>query len=632
MKIKNKSSPLKITPGLCLGLFVFFAFITFVDQSFAQQIPVKTDSTLFYRNIESYSKRSKFKNFMYRLFFKPVLPDKENFYPGKKQYKKLIQKPYSTFEGKIIRNIDIVTLDPFGFSITDTTAAKLNFLTKSGNTIHIRTKNIAIRNLLLIRKNQPFNALFVKESERLIRSQKFVHDVSFYVASTGVKSDSVDIFIRELDKWSIIPEGSITASKFRIDVTDNNFLGFGHEFRNAYSRNLIQAIDSFNTNYFIPNIRNTYINTKLHFGVDGYGNHSGSLAIDRPFFSPLAKWAAGVSLITQSKNDSLKNMNSVYTPVKLKFNIQDFWAGKAIRVFKGNEEKERLTNLIITGRFLRVRYSEKPSALIDPLHMYSNEDFYLTGIGITTRKYVQDKFIFKYGVTEDVPVGKVLALTGGYQLRNNAGRPYLGARFSFGNYYTWGYLSSSFEYGTFFHASHAEQGVFTAGADYFTGLLEAGKWRFREFIKTQVTIGINRFSYDSLTINDDPRIDRAYVLNGFYSPALSGTQRLLFTLQTQSYAPWSVIGFHFGPFLIWSFGLLGNAKEGFRNSRVYSQIGLGVIIKNENLVFNSFQISISFYPLIPGVGQNVVKLNSFATSDFGLRDFEIGKPSGNTYY
>jgi hypothetical protein len=73
--------------------------------------------------------------------------------------------------------------------------------------------------------------------------------------------------------------------------------------------------------------------------------------------------------------------------------------------------------------------------------------------------------------------------------------------------------------------------------------------------------------------------------------------------------------------------MLGNAAEGFKNSKVYSQIGLGVLIKNENLVFNSFQISISFYPLIPGIGQDVLKMNSFRTTDFGFRDFEIEKPS-----
>ncbi len=77
--------------------------------------------------------------------------------------------------------------------------------------------------------------------------------------------------------------------------------------------------------------------------------------------------------------------------------------------------------------------------------------------------------------------------------------------------------------------------------------------------------------------------------------------------------------------------MLSDAETGFKNSRVYSQISLGVLIKNENLIFNPFQISISFYPLIPGTGQNVFRMNSFKTTDFGFRDFEIGKPGQMMY-
>jgi hypothetical protein len=64
---------------------------------------------------------------------------------------------------------------------------------------------------------------------------------------------------------------------------------------------------------------------------------------------------------------------------------------------------------------------------------------------------------------------------------------------------------------------------------------------------------------------------------------------------------------------------------------MYSLLGLGVLIKNENLVFSTFQFSISFYPLIPGVGKDVFKVNSFKTTDFGFRDFEIGKPASVIY-
>jgi hypothetical protein len=606
-------------------ILAFFVLISFNDFAFAQETTVKTDSTKIYTNIENYSKRSKFTKFMYRLIFKPVAVISKKKDATKKPYKKLIQKPYSSFEGKIIRKIDIITIDPFGFSAEDTTVAPQNLLSKAGNKLHIKTQVIAIRNLLLIRKNQPFNSLLIKESERLIRSQKYVHEVYFYVVSSGNKSDSVDIHIRELDAWTIVPTGSISSSSIKAKITDNNFFGTGHEFQNAFTINKTTKTNAYIGDYFIPNILNTYISTRLHLGFDNHSNFQKSLAIDRPFYSPLTKWAAGASFSSQFRKDSLKSINLLVGPMYLRFRIQDFWAGKAIQIFKGNTEYERATNLILTLRYQRTRHNEKPNELNDPLHIYSDEDLFLTGIGISTREYVQDKFIYKFGRTEDVPVGKAFGLTGGYQLKNNSWRPYIGARFSIGNYLEWGYLSSNFEYGTYFHASHAEEGVFSGEINYFTGLFEVGKWKFRQFIKPRVTFGINRFAYDSITLND------GYGLNGFHSISLSGTHRLLFTLQTQTYAPWNFIGFRFGPYISYTLGMLGEGGSGFKNSKVYSQLAVGVLIKNENLVFSTFQFSISFYPLIPGIGQDIFRMNSFSTSDMGLRDFELGKPSPVMY-
>jgi hypothetical protein len=562
---------------------------------------------------------------VYRLIFKPIAPDLKNAGSKKKVYKKLIQKPYRTFEGKTIRHINIETLDPFGYSIGDTIAPSQNFLSKAGNKLHIKSLNITIRNLLLIRQNQVFDSLLVKESERLVRSQGYVHDVSFFIKTASQNSDSVDIFIRESDTWSIIPKVAASTSRISFNLSDKNFLGLGHEFKNGFTWNHANDDYAYSTNYYIPNIRNTFINSTLHFGSDEYGNSTRSFAIDRPFFSPFAKWAAGVSF-TQFRKDSVYTGNSLPVLQRFKFNVQDYWAGNSIQIFKGNTEYKRTTNFISAIRFLRIRYLEKPVEIFDTEHFFSNENFYLASIGISTRKYVQDKFIFNFGITEDVPLGKVYGLTGGYQVKNNSGRFYLGARISSGNYYPWGYLGSNIEYGTYLHASHSEQGVFSVSANYFTGLFEIGKWKFRQFVKPQVTIGINPFSNDSLTIND------GYGLDGFNSPVLSGTSRLLFTLQTQSYAPWNFLGFRFGPFFIYSLGMLGDAATGFKNSKIYSQIGLGVLIKNENLVINTFQISIAFYPIIPGKGQNIFKINSFKTTDYGFRDFEIGKPSGNNYH
>ena len=487
--------------------------------------------------------------------------------------------------------------------------------------MHAKSKNITIRNLLLIRQNQVFDSLLVKESERLVRSQVYVHDVSFFIKSTATHSDSVDIFIRELDNWSIIPNGNISISSFSIGLTDKNFAGFGHEFQQGFTRYYSPGGYDYHVKYYIPNIRNSYVNSTLYYSKDQFKNSSRSFAVDRPFFSSLANWAAGVYFAQQYGRDSILTNNSSYVQQQFKFNVQDYWVGNAVQIFKGNAENSRTTKFITTLRYLRIRYLEKPIAIPGLPHIHANENFYLASIGISRRKYVMDKYIFKYGTIEDVPIGKIFNLTGGYQEQNTIGRLYLGARIAMGNYYSWGYLSTNFEYGTFIRASQTQQSIFTASINYFTGLVEIGNWKFRQFAKPQVILGINRFSNERITLND------GYGLNGFNSPELLGISRLLFTLQTQSYAPWNFIGFRFGPFIIWSLGMLGSPTSGFKNSKVYSQFGLGVILKNEHLIISTFQISIAFYPRIPGTGNNVFKLNSIQTADFGFKDFAIGKPS-----
>lgn len=599
----------------CFIIFII-SFLT-CEFAFGQHPQAKTDSTKIYKNIESYSKRSKFTKFAYSLIFKPI----ETSPPNKKVNKNQLKKRNIAFEGKIIRHINIETLDPFGYSITDTIAASQNFFSNIGNKLHVKTQHITIRNLLLIRENQLFDSLLVKESERLIRRSGYIRDVSFLVKSTAKKSDSVDIFIRELDNWSIIPNMDVSTSHIKINLNDKNFIGLGHESQNEFSRYTITGNYAYNTSYIIPNFRNTFVNSTIHIDKDQFGSSNRNFSIDRPFFSSFARWAAGVNFTHQFRHDYIHVNDTLYEPQRFKFNSQDFWVGNAIRIFKGNTENNRTTNFISAIRFLRIRYLEKPIETYDPQHFYGNENFYLASFGISARKYVQDYYIFNYGITEDVPIGKVYSLTGGYQLKNNSERLYLGMRFSFGNYNDWGYLSSNFEYGTFFRGSHTEQGVFNIGVTYFTGLFEIGEWKIRQFIKPQLTIGLNRFYYDSLTLRN------GYGLIGFNSVALTGTKRLLFALQTQSYAPWNFIGFRFGPYFIYSLGMLGDEASGFKKSRVYSQIGLGVLIKNEKLVFNTFQISIAFYPLIPGSGRNVLKINPFRTTDFGFRDFEIGKPA-----
>jgi len=583
----------------------------------------KTDTTKLYKDIEEFSKRNKITKALHKFMFKSTL---DQTVPKKKRKPKRIKEiPLTPYEGKIIRNIFITTLDPFGYDIRDSTITPHGFIKNTGNTLHNKTSVYAIKNLLLFRRRQEFDTLRVKESERLIRKQKFVRDVILTAQLTEPNSDSVDVYIRVLDVWSINVKVGASTSQLKVDVIDNNFLGLGHTFEDVYKWYYNSSSSAYEGLYTVPNIENTYIGATLRYLNDDINQEIKSIGIERPFYSPLSKWAGGILLAEQLDKKLFLGLDSIDLLTPIRYNTVDVWAGRQWQLFKGRNVLSRSTNLVLSARALKVRYSTTPPPIIDSLNVYSSEDFYLGGIGISSREYEQEDYVFKYGTKEDVPVGRAYGIVFGMQRKNETNRLYGGLRLAWGRYYPIGYISTDLEYGTFLKNPRFESGTIKASVNYFTQLYSLGNWRFRQFIKPELTMGIRRYPNEYLTINDD------YGIRGFNSATLTGTSRILLTLQTQSYAPWRFLGFRFGPYFVASFAMLGTEQTGFRSSRVYSQFGVGFLIKNEFLVLNTFQVSVAFFPIVPGQGNNVIKTNPFRTSDFGFNDFDFVKPGQIVY-
>ena len=595
-------------------LFLFILILLRFQMVFSQENLPKKDSAAVYKSIQNYSKKHKFTKFVHKLVFKPINSKK-------KKTKIVLKQNYQAFEGKIIRKITIETLDPFGYSEIDSTIKPRNWAEKNGNLIHIKTKKLAIQNILLIRENKPLDSLLLKESARLIRAQSYINRVAITTRLTAKNGDSVDVFIRVLDTWSLLPRFSISDSKVSFQLNERNFFGSGHSLNSKYQKRYTDGKNAYNLEYVVPNIKNTFIITKLNYFKDLDDNYGKTIAIDRPFYSPFAKWAGGINLDQQFRTDTLSDANLMYARQSFKYNSHDFWAGYSFWISKDRTENSRVTNLIVSARFLNVDYLEKPTIVYDPINFYSSEHFFLAGIGISTRKYVEDKYIFKNGVIEDLPIGKTYGITTGYQYKNDFGRFYLGGQVSFGNYFKWGFLSLDFELGTFFNKTVTEQTAFTFQANYFTNLIEIGKWKIRQFVKPQLIIGINRQNSigDQLTINEE------YGIKGFKS-AIYGNQKAMLTFQTQTYSPWKVFGFRLNPYFNYTIAMLGDNETRITNSQVFSKIGIGFLITNDYLVFRTFQISLAYYPTIPGNGNNVLKTNALETSDFGFQDFGLGKP------
>jgi len=597
---------------------LFFVFFLSSNLLYAQDKTVKKDSVKMYRDIEKFSKKNKFSKFMYKLIFR-TLPTKKA--PPKKKPKKIVSA-YTSFEGKVIRKINIEPLDPFGYSVLDTIDRPGRWIEKFGNGLHSRSKIWTLRNFLLFKKNDTFDSIVVKESERLLQSQRFIRRAIIIPSNVTTSKDSIDITIRVLDSWSLIPTGSYSSSKSKIKLTERNFFGLGHEMLNEYRHESVTSENGYTFRYTIPNFKNTFIKTTAFYTKDFAENYTKEISSERSFFSPLTRFGGGISYQQQFYKDSIQNSSLVNVMRAFQFENQNYWGGYSFPLFKGRGEEDRITNFVTTLRYSTTNYTMAPESELDTYGIFTDSKLYLASIGINRRKFIEDSFLFNYGIPEYVQIGQTISITGGFENKNDIKRTYLGGRYALGDYFTFGYLGLSAELGSFFNKRKTEQTTFQLELNYFTNLFEIGNWKIRQYIRPQVTIGNNRIpsNFDKLTINEESGIQ------GF-TTNLFGTKKILIAFQTQSYAPGMFWGFRLSPFFNATLGMLSDENDHLLKSPLYSKFGIGILISNDYLVFNSFQLSFAFYPNIPGVGDNLFKTNSFQNDDFQLLDYQIGQPA-----
>jgi len=575
------------------------------------------DSLRIYHKIENFSKKHKFTRWLYKATFK---------LPHDSSKDTVLRKQISTagYEGKIVRHIIVKTTDPFGYHLRDTSLSPRSFIQRGGNFLHNRSSPLTIKNQLLIKRDRPLDLLLLKESERLLRQSSYIMDVTFDVIPVE-GTDSVDVYIREQDLWSIGVGIGVSGTKQTLLFRDKNFLGLSHQMEgwfyyfNNENKYLLEG------SYTIPYFLNTYITTTAIFSTskDRYVN---GISINRPFYSSVTKWAGGIDYLFHGLTDSIRFPEAPSLVYGIRYRDLDVWAGRSFPLALGNGEEARGTRLITALRVLDRRYSEIPPPSADSTHLYTTSQFYIGAIGISTRTYYRDTYIYRYGIPEDIPAGRMAQVLFGYEDGTNTGRLYAGAQAGLGqHFHNFGYISTFLGYGTFLRNAKAEQSVINTTLGYFSDLLHVGNWGYRQFVKSQLVYGIYRKPGEGININDENGI------KGFNSSSLKGTNKIVMTLQSQFYLPYSLIGFHFAPFIFCHFGMLGNDDSPFQKGRVYQGYGLGLIIKNELLAIRTFQISFGFYPFVPDVGNSIPKYNPLKTYNFTFRDFEIGKPSPVVY-
>ena len=597
---------IKFRPSI-LFLFGIFFFVSFLAK--AQVDSVRIDTV----QIEN-KEHSKFRKFYERILFKK----KKTSFPIQPNY-----RDEDLYEGKIIRNIYYKTQDPFGYSLNDTTKRPTKWLERAGNTLHGKSKNFVLRQNLLFKKGEKYDSIKVSESERLIRTNRSIRRVE--IKGNLVGNDSVDIYVNSIDSWSMFITGSLSSSKVGIRVRERNFLGIGHILDNRYRHNYKTGNSLYQFNYTVPNIAQTRIIGNIRYFKNEDNHYTKSLSFVRPFYSPLAHYAGGVSVGQVFFRDSLDYNKPVLEMNSFKYNYQDYWLARAFKI--NNFGSDKITNFIVSARFYDRTFKETPSLENDPAQYFSDQTNYMVGLGISSRRYEKTRFIFNYDIDEDIAIGKSAGLIFGQQNIRHTNRYYLGGKASIGGFINSGFWGISAEYGGFFNRGKFEQKTLSLELQYMSKLSSWGRWRFRNFAKTNYLYGDSRLDSpaDQLTLHEHDYLGMA----GFKSDrGLMGQQKLMFEYQLQSYPPYQFLGFRISPFFNAMAAAIGDNKKFIFNSNpIYTRFSLGVMLTNDYFVFNNIRFSLSYYPNIPGQGENLIKTNLIDNRDYQMMDFDFSKPN-----
>ncbi|WP_242916295.1 hypothetical protein [Pontibacter liquoris] len=532
----------------------------------------------------------------------------------------LIRQEYAKHNYKIVRRIDIVSLDAFGYSINDSTRKPQNILEKAGNSLHVKTGRGLIRNKLLFEKMEPLEPLALVESERLLRQTDYLLDARIIVNEETTTNDSVDVFVITKDIFTLGGSGSFTPSSGsgRISLRELNFLGQGHQFRTGYRFNLDRPRPwELSGSYRIENISKSYISADINYVNENYYKEK-SAFLRRDFYATNTKYAGAVGVSYIDERLLLPSLpeDTVAQYGQLSYSRRDAWLGRSFKFKSYNLGYESKGRMIAAARVIDTRYGTTPT------DNFQNNTLLLGSLGYSIRKYYKDRYLFGFGRTEDIPAGALLTITSGFEKGALTNRRYFGASTSLARYSkSFGYLYGSVNYGTFLRNSNREQGVLEVQSLYFTKLYEWQEWKLRHYIQGRATFGINRHPEELLSINNESG------LRGFRSDRVRGSRRVTLNYEANLYTPLSLFGFRLAAVAFADVAWLstGNKSSPFKETP-YRGYGLGVRLRNEYLAFSTIQFLVSYYPRLPVNEDRSFKTFGSSRSYYDFTDFRFSSP------
>jgi outer membrane translocation and assembly module TamA len=195
--------------------------------------------------------------------------------------------------GARIGRVDVVVEDIFDPSNPAEGAAPYRI----ANTLHIETREDAVRSQLLFSESEPYSQQKIEETERLLRGRRYLFDAHVIPSCYHQNEHTVDVDVRVRDVWSLNPGFSFSRKGGEngtgLKVEDQDFMGRGEllslGWKSDVDRNSLRLV------YEDPQLLGTWWRGRVSLADNSDGGTS-ELSVGRPFYSLDTRWSAGTDL------------------------------------------------------------------------------------------------------------------------------------------------------------------------------------------------------------------------------------------------------------------------------------------------------------------------------------------------
>ena len=507
-----------------------------------------------------------------------------------------------SYTGKIINSITIEQHD-FLTSIDSKDSKMKDLFSKLGNKLQSNSNTRTIRENLFFKEWDVFDPSIVAYNEKWLRDLNYIQDAKITAIVTPYDTNQVDLLVVTKDLFSYGGEVLINnKDAYSAKINNINFLGTGNSIQVIQNfENQRSPKSGFGYDFGLTNLMGSFIS--INVGMNQFGNNLANnvlsarknyISVQRPILHPNSKWLGGMEYLeTKNENVFPGKWDTIFDQ-QLNYNLKhkDIWIGyqltKNKKQIKLNEYRQ-----FIQYRHLENNFKERPiDYLLQLDRNFQNLKADFLSYTLVRQSVYRTRYLYGLGRYEDLPIGRSLTwTTGRYEIEQDKSA-YLGFKFE-------QYKLSKKENYTHIIANIASSYInksiqdirFLSSLEQFSKLkyLSNG-FGYRQIINLSFTQTLkNKY-------NEALRINSIYGIPQLNKEQIKGGTRISANWETVFYNNRALWGFKSAPFVFGNLTYIRAVGNPILKGDIYTAIGSGMRIRNENLVFGTIELKGCYFP------------------------------------